>query len=155
MPKRRISKGRSAAQKAAQRKAAKASAAARKRSAPPFSVANDMRKPKAIRDAAYYGRPAMPTGKNTFLYHKTKDHDTADAIIKGRKWISGAASMGGIRGHSQFTHGGPLERFKIGGVLLGVTVPRKLVKKAQYEGNGVTAVVVRNSDLKGRKVKKL
>lgn len=152
MPKRRVTPK----QRAASRRNLVKARAARKRNVTlPLSAASDMNKPKGIRDAAYYtGLKPYPTGKQTFLYHRT--HETAaDAITSTRKWKSGTKAMGGIPGHSQFTTGKPLGRFPVGSALLGVAVPRKKVRKVQREGGNSWAVVVKNKDLAGRKVKRL
>lgn len=153
MPKRRTS-----AQRVASKRNLVKARAARRSKELPWAMSNDMSKPKGVRDAAYTtGFRPIPTGKNTLLYHKARDADTANRIIKSRKWVSGTKAMGGVPGHSQFTTGWPLKRFNVGSAdsIVTVKVPRKLVRNVKHEDQGSWHVVVKNSDLKGRLVRKL
>ena len=151
MPKKR----RTPKQRAASRRNLEKARAAKRNMTVPFSMASDMSRPKVLRDNAYYtGLKPYPTGKKTFLFHRTHEV-AADAITKTRKWKSGTKSMGGMPGYSQFTTGKPLGRFPVGSALLGVAVPRKKVQRVKREEGNTWHVRVKNKDLAGRKVRRL
>jgi hypothetical protein len=105
-----------------------------------------------------HGNPKrlIPTGKNTLLYHRTRS-SSADSIVKSRKWISGAREFSGRRGYSWFSKGGPTGASGFyGSALVTVSVPRKLVQSVGYNRqDGIEFVQVKNSVLKGRKVRRI
>lgn len=158
MPKRRMTPAR----KAAIAKWQRAGVNARKSKANPnvkrwsaSELATPRKLPKVIDDANWYGRPVVPTGKNTFLYHRTNSN-AAQQIMQTKKWISGSTTRGGLRGRSWFSHGGTVEQTGYyGSAILAVSVPRKLVRKELYSGKGVTFVSVANKNLRGRQVRRI
>lgn len=152
MPKRRM---RTAKQIAASKRNLEKARKAKSRKA----TQEPRKKPKVIDRFQYLNGPdakIIPTGKNTLLYHRTRS-TSADAIVKSRKWISGAREFSGRRGYSWFSMGGPTGASGFyGNALLTVSVPRKAVQKVGYNRqDGVEFVQVKNSVLKGRKVRRV
>ena len=118
--------------------------------------AEPRRVPRAIDTAKWLGQKVIPTGKETLLYHRTRS-SSAEAIVKDRKWISCAREFSGRRGYSWFSKGGPTQSSGFyGGALLTVKVPRRAVQDVGYNNqDGVAFVQVKNSVLKGRKVRRV
>jgi len=158
MPKRRMTPAR----KAAIAKWQKAGANSRKGNVKPWSaseLAAPRKQPTIVANSLWaHGNPKrlIPTGKNTLLYHRTRS-SSADSIVKSRKWISGAREFSGRRGYSWFSKGGPTGASGFyGSALVTVSVPRKLVQSVGYNRqDGIEFVQVKNSVLKGRKVRRI
>ena len=112
------------------------------------------KKPRVIDNALWQGKKIIPTGKNTLLYHRTTEF-SADKIGKTKRWVSGSTSFSGVRGKSWFSRGGPVTNHGFyGNALVTVKVPRKMVEKV-VQTDGVDFVLVKNSALKGIKVKRI
>lgn len=102
------------------------------------------------------GLKPYPTGKKTYLYHRTTP-DRADVIVKSKKWISGTTAHGGLRGRSWFSTGSPVKPASAysANAIVGVAVPRQAVRRELYDAESRYFVSVANKDLRGRKVKRL
>lgn len=150
MPKRRMTAARILQIKKFQLAGSKANSRIRPWSAAELKAPRKL--PRSIDTAKYLGHTAIPTGKNTLLYHRTDDW-SASKIVKTRKWVSGTTSFSGIRGRSWFSRGGPVGRTAFyGPALLTVKVPRRQVRFQPPQIGGLDYVSVANKDLAGRKV---
>lgn len=162
MPKRRMTPARKAAIAKWQRAGVNARKKKAKSNVKRWSakeLAAKRKDPRVIDTYKYLKGPdakIIPTGKNTLLYHRTRS-TSADSIVKSRKWISGAREFSGRRGYSWFSKGGPTEASGFyGSGLVTVSVPRKHVQSVGYNRqDGIEFVQVKNSVLKGRKVRRL